>query len=73
MSTAPPTAKVLNPVSVPRETFLIRTGALPRFLVRSALRCGFNGWSQHRSQIFLLGYGNARSFWAARLVGVRRR
>lgn len=33
MSTAPPTAKVLNPVSVPRETFLTRTGALPKFLV----------------------------------------
>ena len=32
MSTALPTAKVLNPVSVPRETFLTRTGALPRFL-----------------------------------------
>jgi hypothetical protein len=28
--------------------------------------CGFNGSLQHRLQISLLGYGIARSFWAAR-------
>ena len=37
------------------------------------LWCGFNGSLQHRLQISLLGYDNARSFLVSRLAGVRQR
>jgi hypothetical protein len=39
----------------------------------SALGCGFNGSLQHRPQISLLVSDIARSFWGARLAGVRQR